>query len=1476
MSAFTADSVFWGPLVHLFDFTLRFEEIILQLVPSALAICASIAWYSHYRHEPAHIRRSPLLWAKMHQTTATALVTFQSATLSLRATLADSQTTTSVPASELELVALLAVVGVMYMSHVHCIRSSGFLAIYLLLSFLIDVVKSRSYFLRPEMSKIGGLTAATAALRFILLILEEKSKKELIIDGAIHDVAGPESTSGYFTRALLLFLNPMFVTGYYHKLEKEELMSLGLDFSSKKLHQRFKKQWDKRKTAPSRYCLLFACLYTWKWELLQILFPRLCYVGFSFAQPFLMGRVIDTVEDNGKSKDSEVKLLPRTGARLGLQGATLFVFVGMALSKTTSQHMTNRLMTQVRGGLVSELMVKTHHLSEQEAKKSAVLTHMSADIAAISAGLGGCIDIPIIVLQTGVGVFFLSRFIGTSCFFVLVPVVMASCCSYLLGSQTGPAMADWNKAIERRISKTNEVLSQLPGIKLMGLGPTMRNVIHGLRVDEMKASRKYRFFMTLVNVAQQFVDLGTPVVVVAAAFFLRGFGHTMSATQVFPTLAVVSLIQGPMQQILEIYSGVSSMVACFDRLQSFLLLEERKDSRVQEDPSASMQVTEVTASSSSSQPEVSSPSGAIQFHKASIGAVGMDESLLSNIHFSLLRGSISGVYGETGCGKSTFFQSLLGETKNVEGCVYTDAVNIAYCGSHVWLRDTSIRENIIGYLPYDAARYARAIQSCQLGEDISRLPGRDGYVVGPNGFLLSGGQRQRVALARAVFAQCPITVIDDCFSALDPKTARSVLYALCGENGVLREAGSTVLLATYLPESLQVIDQMIRFDGQGHVYLDQVEFRDPENNKQIASFLSTLQSAAPRDTEDVESGATCDAWPDDLEGPSAAEEDYARQRGSWALYMIFIDGVGRAKCAWFSFLAFLLAASELVPEVYIRAWTEKGPENGFWFLGYAAMAIYACGIMGMAYWLLYTVIAVRAAISLHDQILNVTMRATLAFLTSANTGDLLNRFSQDSDLFSKTLPYYLFRTMYVGYGSILVIGIIASSASYMIAALPVIVFSIILIQRFYLRTSRQVRHIDIEEKAPLYSYFVETSQGISSIRAFGWQEKNMETGYHLLDKSQRPYYLMMCIQQWLTLVLGLLSAGVAETLVSVVVWIDKGTSGPAVGLAFLGIISFQRLTVELIQAWTGSETSVAGLGRLEKFSSETPQERKIEQLTPALAEPFVGDVEMTDVSARYNPAPDVPPITKEISLTVKSGEKVAITGRTGSGKSTLLQAILGLVDYDGKIELDSTDIKNVDPDLLRSRIVTIGQEPLQFDDTIRRNLLPFTMNDETKNETDVSDNEKKRERAATDEMLQDALTQLGLWSKVNAKGGLSTMLNDVGFSKGEIQLLGIARAVARRHQTGSRLVLVDEATSNLDPERDVATQEILKKVFRGCTVITIAHRLEARRNVDRLIELRDGRVVDVVHCARAPTPESAGDEGWRERGNQIVNKVTNT
>ncbi|KAJ6779854.1 hypothetical protein PWT90_00851 [Aphanocladium album] len=1365
-----------------------------------------------------------------------ALVGYEAASVGLRKTAGADQTKTAMAAASLELLAAINVGVMVYVGHKHAVRSSGSLALFLLCTLLFDVAKSRAFFLRSGMDPVAALAAASAAMRFCLLILEELSKKNLLLDDKVREESGPEATSGFFTRLFFVYLNRMFITGFAKELRIPNMVKLDAEFSSERLYAQLKKEWDRGGEEDfSRYRLILACFRAFKWDLLVIFIPRLINIGVSFAQPFLVQVITRTAELDHDGRGDEVS----SGKRGGMQGATLGVFVCLAVSKAATAHYSNKLATKVRGGLVAQLMDKAHGMSEQEARKASVLTLMSSDVESIVKGLTNFIDIPFTILEVGIGVFFLSRFIGVSCFSVLLPVLGTNIGSWLLSQKTGSSLAVWNKAIEVRIAKTTEVLHQLPSIKMLGLGPVMRDQIHRLRVNEMDLSKPFRFYMMLLNMTQQFADVGTPVVVVAFAFFWRGFGRRMTSTIVFPTLTVVNLIQAPTGRVLLAYPAFTAMLACFDRIQKFLLLPDRQDSRLPWGPSSH---SSTLGQSPQSSGEI------IQFSDASISPLGMDESLLTGVNFALTRGSISGVIGKTGSGKSTFFNSILGEAKIDSGYVCTERVNIAYCGPKIWLRDASVRQNVIGCLEFDAVRYEVAIRVCHLEQDLARLPGGDKYVVGPNGSNLSGGQRQRVSIARAVFAHCDVTILDDSFSSLDKRTATSILFGLCGPNGVLRASGSTVLLSTYIPEFLDVVDNLINIDEKGHVTLEDTQSGGPAQSQVITDYLNAERRGANEEVEEREQLSLQQRWNADPKPSVDSSETYRRQRGNWRLYIVLINAVGKLNSLALGGIALLLAVSEFLPPVLTRVWSEDGPEDGRYFIGYALAAVLACASAALAYWFLTGVFAVKSAVVLHEQMLDVTMRATLGFVTTTKTGNLLNRYSQDAGLFAQSLPGYFFRTIYTSIMTVIIIGIVLSSTSYMSATIPFLLAAIGLLQAFYLRTSRQMRHLDLEEKAPLYTFFCETMDGLAHLQAFGWRLENLAAGYRLLDRSQQPYYLMLAIQQWLGLVLSLLTSAIAFITVSVSVWQKNNASGSAVGLSLLALLNFQRTLIMFMDAWTISETSVAAISRLEQFKKDTPQEPRLPlpESVPVNWAPK-GGVNFTATSSRYRAANDAPPALRNLSLSIIPGKKVGIIGRTGSGKSSLLLTILGFLHHEGKVEIDGINVKTLDADFLRSRVVTITQDAVLLNETVRKNLLPFTVNDVEEGLTD----EQRAARASRDAELALVLGRLNLREQLGSRGGLDAMLLDVGYSKGELQLFSIARAIVRRQEIASNLVLIDEATSNLDLVRADATQQVMREAFADCTVITVAHREEGLEAVDFSIVLDGGAMLTMAEAEAA-------------------------
>lgn len=210
---------------------------------------------------------------------------------------------------------------------------------------------------------------------------------------------------------------------------------------------------------------------------------------------------------------------------------------------------------------------------------------------------------------------------------------------------------------------------------------------------------------------------------------------------------------------------------------------------------------------------------------------------------------------------------------------------------------------------------------------------------------------------------------------------------------------------------------------------------------------------------------------------------------------------------------------------------------------------------------------------------------------------------------------------------------------------PLMVVGVYILQKFYSRTSRQIRFLDLESKSPLYTHFAETLEGLSTIRAFGWQELFMKTNFERLDDSQKPNYMMYCIQRWLGLVLQLIVAVMAVAVVAMAVSNTNSTSSGKLGVSLSTIVVFGSSLSYLMTFWTMLESSLGAIARLKSFEEGTESEDKSrETFIPGSDWPNTGAIELRNVSAFYKPGS---PALDDVSLAIKKGEKVGICGRTG-------------------------------------------------------------------------------------------------------------------------------------------------------------------------------------------------------------------------------------
>lgn len=207
-----------------------------------------------------------------------------------------------------------------------------------------------------------------------------------------------------------------------------------------------------------------------------------------------------------------------------------------------------------------------------------------------------------------------------------------------------------------------------------------------------------------------------------------------------------------------------------------------------------------------------------------------------------------------------------------------------------------------------------------------------------------------------------------------------------------------------------------------------------------------------------------------------------------------------------------------------------------------------------------------------------------------------------------------------------------------------------LLQAFYLKTSRQVRLLEIEAKTPLYTHFIESVDGAATIRAYGWQSQYLERNHKFIDQAQRPAYLQHCIQSWLGFMLDMIVTMIAAVLVTVVIiWKHKFSAGN-IGVSLVAIMTFSSVLMRLIKTWTMMESSIGAVARVKQFVTETESEESAHSESSVAEDwPAHGNIELQDLVAAH--APGAEPVIKGITLSIRPSEHVALCGRSGSGKT---------------------------------------------------------------------------------------------------------------------------------------------------------------------------------------------------------------------------------
>ncbi|THW05104.1 P-loop containing nucleoside triphosphate hydrolase protein [Aureobasidium pullulans] len=429
----------------------------------------------------------------------------------------------------------------------------------------------------------------------------------------------------------------------------------------------------------------------------------------------------------------------------------------------------------------------------------------------------------------------------------------------------------------------------------------------------------------------------------------------------------------------------------------------------------------------------------------------------------------------------------------------------------------------------------------------------------------------------------------------------------------------------------------------------------------------------------------------------------------------------------------------------------------------------------------------RSSLHLHVRQWEALMKVTYVSWITQSIGGVINRFSQDVMIIDTQLANAFINTAMQVCTSIANTVLLIVATPYIGIAVPFLCAIFWVIQHVYLRTSKQLRTLDLEAKAPLCAHFLQSASGLASIKAFGWSENYREKNIQLLRNSQVPYYLLGSVQNWLALVLNLVVAGLATAVVSIAFNLKDLDAG-YLGLALTGIMDIGFHFEILIQSWTSLETSLGAVARMNHFVNELPQEAE-GQIAPSTSWPERGEINIQNLTASYSIDSAASSVLKDISLYIKAGEKVAICGRTGSGKSSIISAIFGLLrTTSGTITVDDLDATSVRATALRAGIMLLTQDPYFVNGSIRHNLLLH------------------RASGVADDTIVSALERTGLSVKLGLHMGESSVSDILDkplvpedmLTKGEMQLFAITRAIL----STSKILILDEPTSGLDAASD--------------------------------------------------------------------------
>ncbi|PWZ03754.1 hypothetical protein BCV70DRAFT_204462 [Testicularia cyperi] len=510
-------------------------------------------------------------------------------------------------------------------------------------------------------------------------------------------------------------------------------------------------------------------------------------------------------------------------------------------------------------------------------------------------------------------------------------------------------------------------------------------------------------------------------------------------------------------------------------------------------------------------------------------------------------------------------------------------------------------------------------------------------------------------------------------------------------------------------------------------------------------------------------------------------------------------------------------------------------------------------------------ISLRASRALYRKLTDAILNAKPQFFDRTPVGRIMNRLSKDIETIDQEMAVCMLFLLECSLTAVAILLLIcwATPIFILVAAIVVCVYAVI--GALYLVSSRDLKRIESVERSPIYTVVGEVLNGCVIIRAYGDAGRFTRHCLRLVDKANRAFFFLWYENRWLSIRVDVAGASVAF-LSALFLLLRPDIEASLAGFVLAYAITFVESVLWIVRMYTQTEINMNSVERISEYLDLEPENQSGRE-PPAYWPSSEGKIVIKNLAVRYTP--EFPRVLDGIDLEFAPREKVGIVGRTGSGKSTLALSFFRFLEAEqGTIEIDGIDISQIPIRTLRQRLTVIPQDAQLFSGTVRSNLDPFNVYDDSELWRAL---ERCRLASLTTPAASRAVSRGPSRPASPAPGQSGSNVNDDGneegdaemygrtnvitsldaiveqggrnFSAGQKQLLALARGLLKLRD--SRILLLDESTANLDSASDAQIQKTIRQEMAPqATIITIAHRIKTIADYDKIVVLGKGKVIE--------------------------------